>query len=356
MTNQLVKQIIATFFLLLGLITFIVSLVVLRNIVVLLFLAFIMASALYPLVEKFKQYNIPRPATILFLYIILFTTIAVLVGLIVPPLVIQTTALINSLSRFLGVDSVAWNGFESLDFKATIGTVNQFVSQYESIFGQIQNSITTILEIIFSTFSLVFILFTFLIATFYLLLNMNQVVLAFAWMLPGKPAEQVQHSSQIFHNVRNQLGSWVSGQLALMLVIGMITYIGLTLLGVPYALPLALLAGLLEIVPNVGPTVAAIPSVIIGFLMMNPLMGGVLILFYVLVQQAENNLIVPFIMRRAVDVRPLTTLIVILAGFSLMNVAGALLAVPFYITVRSVVRDLWPDSGPFADYSKYLPK
>lgn len=353
MNTRLAHQITSIFFLLLGLVALVGVGYVLRNIFVLLFLAFILASALNPLVSKFEQFKFPRPLTILVLYIVLFTVITMLLGLIVPPLVTQTTALLNNLSKLLGVEGFSWVGINNLDVKELIISVNQYVSQYESIFGQLQNSVTTVIEILFSTFSFVFVFFTLLIATFYLLLNFEQLALVFAWMLPGKPEEQVKKSKRMFMTIRRQLGSWVSGQLMLMLVIGVITYVGLSLLGVPYALPLALLAGLLEIVPNVGPTVAAIPTIIIGFVMMNPLMGGVLVLFYILVQQIENNFIVPFIMQEAVDVRPLTTLVLILSGFSLMGVLGALLSVPFYITLRSIIKELWPN-GPFSDYSKYL--
>src|SRR5690606_20498944 len=114
--------------------------------------------------------------------------------------------------------------------------------------------------------------------------------------------------------------------------------------------------GLLEIVPNVGPVVAAVPSIIIAFFMMNPIMAGATLLFYILVQQFENNLIVPMIIKGAVDVRPLTTLILILMGFELLGVAGALLVVPFYITVRTFIRELKPNFGPFRDYTVHLPR
>ena len=91
-------------------------------------------------------------------------------------------------------------------------------------------------------------------------MNMARLSVSYAWLLPGSPEEQAHEAQIITQEVQRQLGSWVSGQLSLMLLIGLITFIGLTLLGIPFALPLALLAGLLEIVPNVGPVLAAIPS------------------------------------------------------------------------------------------------
>ena len=93
---------------------------------------------------------------------------------------------------------------------------------------------------------------------------------------------------------------------------------------------------------------------IIAFFMVNPVMAGITTVFYILVQQLENNLIVPYIMKGAVDVRPLTTLLLILIGFELLGVPGALLIVPLYITVRTFVRELKPNFGPFRDYGQYL--
>jgi predicted PurR-regulated permease PerM len=125
-----------------------------------------------------------------------------------------------------------------------------------------------------------------------------------------------------------------------MITIGVITYIGLSLLSIPYAIPLALAAGLLEILPNLGPTLAAVPAVAIAYFTTGPAMAGFIVLFYTIVQQLENNLIVPKIMKDNVDVNPLTTILVILIGFKVGSVLGALLAVPFYILVRSIY-SLW---------------
>lgn len=351
MTQKLFHQITSSFFLILGLSTLVLAFYFLRSLFLLLFLAFIMASAMNPLVSKLHKWKIPRPISIFAIYAVLLSVISVLLSVIVPPLVNQTTQMINSFSRFLGVYDLHWNGFANLDLPALLVSIDQYVSQYETFFGQIQNSVSTILEIIFSTFSAVFVFFTLLISTFYILLNLDQLALSFAWMLPGNDQEQAKQARRLFYNIQHQLGSWVSGQLTLMIVIGVITFIGLTLLGIPYALPLAILAGLLEIVPNVGPTIAAIPPILIALLVMNPLMALAVTAFYIMVQQFENNLIVPFIMKEVVDVRPLTTLVLILVGFKLMGVVGALLAIPVYLTIRTISRELWPNKGPFKRFS-----
>ena len=136
--------------------------------------------------------------------------------------------------------------------------------------------------------------------------------------------------------IENQLGGWVRGQLVLMLVIAVFTYIGFLLIGIPYALPLAILAGFLEILPNIGPTIAAVPAITIAYISSGPALAVVALLFSILVQQLENNVIVPKVMRENANVNPLISIIAILIGLQLAGVVGALLAIPLYIVIRTV--------------------
>ena len=121
-----------------------------------------------------------------------------------------------------------------------------------------------------------------------------------------------------------------------MTVIGLMTFLGLIILKVPYALPLAIIAGLLEIVPNIGPIFSAVPAIAVAFLTFGwPVTIAVTVL-YLAVQQLENNLIVPKIMRTNVNINPLVSILGILIGAKLFGVIGALLAVPIFIVLRTV--------------------
>jgi predicted PurR-regulated permease PerM len=143
--------------------------------------------------------------------------------------------------------------------------------------------------------------------------------------------------------VEKQVGGWVRGELVLMLIIGVLTYVGLILLGIPYALPLAVLAGLLEAVPNLGPTIAAIPVILMG-LTISPLIGLGGLLQSIVIQQLENNLIVPKVMQSATGTQPLVTILVLLVGFTLGGVAGAILSMPIFLTVQTVIKAFSPDA------------
>ena len=121
-----------------------------------------------------------------------------------------------------------------------------------------------------------------------------------------------------------------------MLTIGIVTFIGLTVLRIPYALPLALAAGLLEILPNLGPTLAAIPAIAIAYISFGPVSALLALIFYVIVQQLENNLLVPKIMAANAHVNPLVAIVTILIGVEIGGVVGAFLAIPIYIVIRLI--------------------
>ena len=144
----------------------------------------------------------------------------------------------------------------------------------------------------------------------------------------------------IFIGVEDRLGAWVRGQATLGLTIGIMTAIGLSLLGLPYVLPLSIFAGLLEAVPNIGPIVSAIPAILIA-LTISPLMGLVTALLYFIIQQAENHLIVPFVMRKVVGLPPLVTMIALLIGGKLAGIPGALLGVPIVVTMQTIISEYY---------------
>jgi len=124
-----------------------------------------------------------------------------------------------------------------------------------------------------------------------------------------------------------------------MFIIGCLTFIGLYFLGVPYVLILALLAGLFEIIPYVGPIIAAIPAIILAFLV-SPFLALLVILLYVVIQQLENYVIVPQVMKKAVGLNPIVIIVVMLIGAKLAGVLGLILSVPLAASVAEFLKDI----------------
>jgi predicted PurR-regulated permease PerM len=153
------------------------------------------------------------------------------------------------------------------------------------------------------------------------------------------PAERQAQAFTVAGDMGEKLGGWVRGQLLLSAIIGGITLVGLLLIGVPYAVLLALVAALGEAVPMVGPIFSAVPAVIVAFFH-SPLQGLLTIVLYILVQQVENAVVVPKVMERAVALHPLVVMLALLIGGELYGVAGAILSVPVTAALSVVVAEI----------------
>ena len=147
--------------------------------------------------------------------------------------------------------------------------------------------------------------------------------------------------TNVVEEVETNVGHWVKGQLVLMLVIGVLSFFGLWALGVDYPLALALIAGLLEAVPILGPVISAVLASVIGF-SQDPIIGLAVLGFFTILQQLENNILVPKIMQRVSGFSPLVILIALIVGSNFFGVMGAIVAIPItmilVIVVKSVLR------------------
>lgn len=139
--------------------------------------------------------------------------------------------------------------------------------------------------------------------------------------------------------IEEKLGAWLRGQLFLSIIIGLVSYIGLLIFNIPYALPLALLAGVMEIIPVIGPIISAIPAVLIA-LTISPILALGVAAMYFVIQQLENHLIVPQVMKRAVGLNPLVVILAIAIGSRILGFAGALLAVPLAVVIQIIAAEI----------------
>lgn len=296
-----------------------------RSILVLLLLAFIIMVGLLPIVQKLEKHlKFPRPLAIFSAYILLVTFLVTLAGFLLPPLASEAYQLVKSMDLQL----------PEIPIMQEVRQFSFSVQELSALVERVGDSVGFLFSVVNTTFNGVFTVFTLFVLSFYLMVERERLPLKVLWFT--KKREHVELAKDVFASIERQLGGWVRGELLLMFIIGLVTYIGLFLLRVPYALPLAILAGLLEIVPNIGPTIAAIPAVLIALVALNPLMAGIVLLFAIVVQQLENNVIVPKIMSKHAEVNPLVTIVAILTGLKIGGVVGALLAVPVYIIVRTL--------------------
>lgn len=295
-----------------------------RSILVLLFVAFILMTAVNPIVKAAKKFKIPTIFVMLVVYFGLIALITTVIASLVPAVVQQTKDITLSLPNYL-------HSLEDI-----------FNAQFDpNIVGSYLNSLpSNLLKIVAGTFSNIMNVLAVFFMSYYLVLERPRLHKYLLRFFPDHQAES--RAESLVLAIEQQVGGWVRGELILMSIIGVMTYVSLLLLGIPYALPLAVLAGIFEAVPNLGPTIAAIPAILIG-LTVSPIIGLGALIASIVIQQVESNWIVPKVMQEATGTAPLITFIVLLVGFTLGGVMGAVLSMPLYLTILTVIKAFNPE-------------
>ncbi|MFA6361563.1 MAG: AI-2E family transporter [Candidatus Shapirobacteria bacterium] len=291
-----------------------------RTLIILLFISFIFMEALNPAVSRLERFKIPRPLGILILYIIILTVISFAIAGIVPILVEQTSGLIKTLPET--IKNIKFFGADAIDLSSQFKIL-------ENIPGGIAKTAIAVVSNVISGFIILFL-------TFYLLLekkNFSQ----YSYDFFGEKGKQ--KIITIIERLELRLGSWVTAEFFLMTIIGVMSYFGYTVLGLKYTVPLAIFAGLLEAVPSIGPTIATFIAALVGFTI-SPMIGFLTIGVGIIIQQLENNIIVPRIMKQRIGLNPLVTILLIAAGAILGGVAGAILALPLFLTIETILKVL----------------
>lgn len=297
-----------------------------RDVIILILVAFILASALSPLVTRLESRRVPRLVAILIIYIISLLIFGGLVAAIIPLFVSQIVNLINNFPAYLA-EIASLFGNTPINSEDFINTLS----------GEVTAFSRNIFQFTLGVFSGVLSFITVAVLTFYLLVDEKNLR---SRLQSGLPESYNGRVTRILEVVQTRLGAWVRGQLILSLIIGTMYFVGLTILGIPYSLALGIIAGMLEVVPVMGPIIAAIPAILIALTKSPVLAIGVIALFFV-IQQLENHLIVPKVMQRAVGLSPLVTLLALLAGGKLFGIIGIVLAVPVAVIIHVILYDFW---------------
>ena len=294
-----------------------------RQVLLTVFIAFLFATALNPIIGKLTSFRIPRWIAIFLTYILVFGVIFGTGAAVVPPLVDQTAAFASKIPQYL-------------TFFGITGGDQFILSEQIANLGKIPENV---FKFALSAFSNLVAVFGVLVLTFYMLLEWGRLDTRLAFLFGHNNIK----AHDFLAKAESRLGGWVRGEVILMVIIGILSYIGLRLLGIHFALPLALLAGLLEVVPSVGPLVSAIPAVIVGFTI-SPVMGISVGALYFLIQQLENSLIAPKIMQKSIGIPPIITLIVLGVGVEIGGITGAILALPIFLVVQIFITEFFPRS------------
>ena len=307
----------------------------LRNVIGLVLIAIFFALAIAPAVNWLDQRRVPRPLAILLVYLAIAGGIFGIGLLVVPPLVNGVNDLSNDLPGY--VDDLRKNEtFRDYDNKYHI--TDKLTKQAEDLPSKLGDAAGTLRDVTVNVFSKFVKLFSILVITFLLLMDGGKM-LDFAYrQMPPARRSRLQ---SIAGDVSDAIAGYVFGNFVISILAGAVTYATLSILDVPFALPLAVLFAFFDLVPLIGATLGGILVGIVVAFVDFPTALIVWVAVQIGYQQVENNLIQPVIYGRTVQIHPLVVIIAVLVGAALLGVLGVLIAIPAAAAIQSVVRDWW---------------
>jgi len=306
-----------------------------RDIIAIVFISIVIVAAMDPIIIWLQKRGIGRTVGVSLIYVVILLILGSFFSFIVPPVIGQFKDFSQKIPGYLsqvgvvfqGVDSFFQTQHISMDANGIIQDLNQGPASISD------NIFTTTLGI-FSGLVAVIVIF---VITFYMAVNDDGIK---NFMVSLSPEKHRKYVASLTDRVKTKIGRWMLGQIFLMFVIFAMDLAGLLILGVPYALSLAIFAGLMEVIPFIGPIISAIPAVIIGFTV-SPWVGFSVLILFTIAQQFEGHIIVPQVMKKAVGLHPIAVILALLIGFKLGGVLGAVLSIPLATVASVFVGDLF---------------
>ncbi len=312
------------------------ALYLIRAQLLLIYVCMLFATGLSPLVRWIERRRapgrrrLPRPVAILLTYA---TVAGILVGIgyaVLPPLIEQSQALWKDLPE--RADQIQQR-LVSWGLLSPNTSYKELLQQAPGRGDAVNIVIGTVWGFVGGTFGFV----TILLLTFYLLVEAQSIFSFFVRVFPRERRDTVWQLSTL---VTSKVSAWLGGQLFLGFIIGGTTAIGLGLMGVPYFFVLALIAGVGEMIPMVGPLLSAIPAIAVAFTV-SPGLALAVAIFFLVQQQLENAVLVPKLMGETVGLSAVTVILSLLIGGELLGLVGALLAVPTAAIIQVLFEELY---------------
>jgi predicted PurR-regulated permease PerM/phosphoglycolate phosphatase-like HAD superfamily hydrolase len=323
-----------------------------RAILPLVIIAFLIAYIFAPVVGWISRLlHIGRGWATLLLYLIGLAALATVPAIIVPSILGEVQSLIANLGSIINRGIVWLDGLDTIEafgytFAAPEFSVPEIPSDMDGLMGLLEGTISPIAGGAFSVVRTVALgvgqVSVLIVMSAYLLVDTERVSSVWRRIVPEP---YVGEATELVARISATWNAFLRGQLVLSLVVGGMVTVATTALGLRYSVALGIIAGLLEIIPNLGPTLAAVPAVLLALFqgstylsMSNLWLAVVVAITYAAIQSIENNLLVPRIMGSTLDLHPVVVIMGVLAGVTLGGILGALLASPVLATLRHVLR------------------
>ncbi len=309
----------------------------LRDVMLIVLFAIVIASAVGPFISWLEHKRIPRVLGALALYLAVAGLVVFLLTLIIPFFSFEIAQLTQVLPSFLSKLAGALDkAQESSGVSKYFDFITEIQNSLDSFSQFLQSYSQSAVNLVIGIFGGAFSFIAIVILSFYLSVAPEGIPAFIASVIPDKYEDYVV---DLWQRSERKVGRWLQGQMLLALSVGLAVFIGLSLLGVQYALILGVLAMFLELIPVAGPVISAIPGVALAFTQSVGL--GIWALgLYTAVQQIESNVLAPLILGKTVGLNPITVILAILIGGKLAGIVGIIVAVPVAVVVVEILNDL----------------
>lgn len=292
-----------------------------REVLFILFAALILAAALDPWVDKMERYRIPRGVSIAGLYVGLIVVTVGIAYLIIPPTIQQSTEIVESFAQYAPqIDSFYQTVTQHPDV-SFIAEVQNYLSDINRALADLTAPVTETVTVFMTGLGALIVV---LVITFYMTIEEDGIK---KFVRSVAPLKYQPYLVEKTNRMQEKMGAWMRGQLITMALIGVLSGLALWVLGVEYALVIAIFAGFAEFIPFIGPLISAVPAVFFAYAD-SPWKAVAVMIAFLVIQQLENQVITPKMMNKAVGLNPIVVIASMLVGHLLIPYAGIILAVP----------------------------
>jgi len=305
-------------------VAFAVALYLIKDVLLVLFMALVISSALDAPISYLESKKIPRILATIFVFLAALSVLTLLLYTIVPVAIFEMKNLFEKL--------------EELEIPAIGAFITpKLTEELKTNLGNFTNLLfsggVSFIEVIAGIFGGIAFVGAVFVLSFYLAASRDGVERFLRAVLPAD-AEDI--AVKVYLSAKQKLGLWLKGQLILSFTIGILAFLGLWILGVKYSLILGILAAVLEMVPFVGPIFTGATAFLLG-VSESLALGIMVIVLFVIIQQIENHLLIPLVMRKTVGLHPVVAVIALLAGAQIAGFVGIILAVPTAVVIQEVI-------------------
>jgi predicted PurR-regulated permease PerM len=317
------------------------------RILLIFFIAILFSSALNPTAEHFeKKYRVPRALSVILMFVALLFVLGFFISQLIPLVASQLIELAKGFSSLVskfGDGSINLPFGEKFQpFIQSIGeqinkdvVITQVKHALESLSSELQVFAGDTIGVIKNVFDGVLNFVIVLVLTFFLVINENAVNKFFISLFPSRHGGYIAKKIEA---IQEKIGYWLRGQMVLMLLMFTLSLTGLLILGIDNAFTLAMMTGIAELIPVVGPICAGIPAILIAF-NESPWLAIWVLGLIILIQQIEGHILIPIVMRRAVGLNPIIIILAMLTGLETLGIVGMIMAVPVATTLSIFVTE-----------------